>query len=48
MENRKKSMNWKQYNRELIRMGEILMDPEIIKEWDNELSSKNEGKEGRR
>ncbi len=38
--------DWSKYNEELVRRGEIELDPEIIEEWKEELKKENEGKVG--
>jgi Transposase DDE domain len=40
--------NWKNYNESLVRRGEILLDFDIIDNWDSELSEMNKNKEGRK
>ena len=40
--------NWKNYNESLVRRGEILLDFDIIDNWDIELAKMNECKEGRK
>jgi IS5 family transposase len=40
--------NWKRYNESLIRRGEVLLDFDVIDNWDTELEKMNEGKEGRK
>ena len=40
--------NWKKYNEFLVRRGEILLDFDVIDNWDNELEGMNKGKEGRK
>jgi hypothetical protein len=40
--------NWKNYNESLVRRGEILLDFDVIDNWDYELKEMNEGKEGRK
>ena len=44
----KKKRNWKEYNEELVRRGELLFDPAFLSGWRDELESSNEGKEGAR
>ncbi len=41
-------MNWKKYNESLVKRGEILLDFDVIDNWDNELEKMNQGKEGRK
>ena len=40
--------NWKNYNESLVRRGEILLDFDVIDNWDFELEKMNQGKEGRK
>ena len=44
----KKKRDWKKYNEELVRRGELLFDPDFLSGWRGELASSNEGKEGAR
>ena len=37
--------NWKNYNESLVRSGEILLDFDVIDNWDFELEKMNQGKE---
>ncbi len=41
-------MNWKRYNESLVKRGEILLDFDVIDNWDNELEEMNKDKEGRK
>ena len=41
-------MNWNKYNESLVRRGEILLDFDVIDNWDSELEEMNQGKEGRK
>ena len=41
-------MNWKKYNQSLVKRGEILLDFDVIDNWDYELEKMNECKEGRK
>ena len=41
-------MNWKRYNESLVKRGEILLDFDVIDNWDSELEKMNECKEGRK
>ena len=41
-------MNWKKYNESLVKRGEVLLDFDIIDNWDSELEKMNQGKEGRK
>jgi hypothetical protein len=40
--------NWKNYNESLIRRGEVLLDFDVIDNWDSELEEMNKDKEGRK
>ena len=40
--------NWKKYNESLVKRGEILLDFDVIDNWDNELEDMNKDKEGRK
>jgi transposase len=42
----RKKRNWKEYNEELVRRGELLFDPRFLSGWRGELERSNEGKEG--
>ena len=39
-------MDWKKYNEELVRKGELLFDPDFLSGWEEELNRLNEKKEG--
>jgi hypothetical protein len=41
-------VNWNKYNESLVRRGEILLDFDVIDNWDSELEEMNQGKEGRK
>ena len=41
-------MNWNKYNESLVKRGEILLDFDVIDNWDSELEKMNKGKEGRK
>ena len=41
-------MNWSKYNESLVKRGEILLDFDVIDNWDNELEKMNKEKEGRK
>ena len=41
-------MNWKRYNESLVKRGEILLDFDVIDNWDSELEKMNECKKGRK
>ena len=41
-------MNWNKYNESLVKRGEVLLDFDVIDNWDNELKEMNKGKEGRK
>jgi hypothetical protein len=43
-----KKRDWKAYNEELVRRGELLFDPAFLSGWREELQRSNEGKEGAR
>ncbi len=40
--------NWKKYNESLVKRGEILLDFDVMDNWNSELEKMNEGKEGRK
>ena len=40
--------NWKNYNESLVKRGEILLDFDVIDNWDTELEEMNKNKEGRK
>ena len=40
--------NWKKYNESLVRRGEILLDFDVIDNWNTELKEMNKDKEGRK
>src|SRR5487761_1527318 len=44
----KKYRNWKEYNEELVRRGELLFDTDFLAGWRSELEKMNERKEGAR
>ena len=39
--------NWKEYNQSLVRRGEILLDFDMLDEWEDELRRMNQAKEGK-
>lgn len=39
-------INWHTYNESLVRRGEIVLDFDVIDNWNNELNKMNHGKEG--
>ena len=41
-------MNWKKYNESLVKRGEVLLDFDVIDNWDAELSEMNKKREGRK
>jgi hypothetical protein len=41
-------VNWNKYNESLVKRGEILLDFDVIDNWDNELEEMNKRKEGRK
>ncbi|KXA93274.1 hypothetical protein AKJ64_01035 [candidate division MSBL1 archaeon SCGC-AAA259E17] len=40
------SLDWKEYNEELVRRGEFYLSPAFLENWDEELEEMNEGKVG--
>jgi plasmid rolling circle replication initiator protein Rep len=40
-------MDWKEYNEKLVRRGELLLDLEFLKTWDQDISVMNRKKTGR-
>ena len=40
-------MNWNKYNESLVKRGEVLLDFDVIDNWDSELKEMNKDKEGR-
>ena len=40
--------NWKNYNESLVKRGEILLDFDVIDNWNTELIEMNKNKEGRK
>ena len=44
----KKKRDWRKYNEELVRRGELLFDPDFLSGWQRELEKSNERKEGAR
>ena len=40
--------NWKSYNESLVKRGEILLDFDVIDNWNTELIEMNKNKEGRK
>jgi hypothetical protein len=38
-------VNWNKYNESLVKRGEVLLDFDVIDNWDSELEKVNEGKE---
>ena len=40
--------NWKKYNESLVKRGEILLDFDVIDNWNTELIEMNKNKEGRK
>jgi len=38
--------DWSRYNDDLVRRGEIGLDPSIVKDWGRELKEVNDGKVG--
>lgn len=41
-------MKWNKYNESLVKRGEVLLDFDVIDNWDSELEEMNKGKEGRK
>ncbi|MGC9164808.1 MAG: transposase, partial [Thermoprotei archaeon] len=41
------NMNWSQYNKKLIKRGEILLDFTTLKNWKKELKKMNKNKRGK-
>ena len=41
-------MNWRNYNKSLVKRGEVLLDFDVIDNWHVELEEMNEGKKGRK
>ena len=39
-------IDWPSYNESLVRRGQVLLDFDVLDEWDHELSQMNEGKVG--
>jgi len=39
-------INWKEYNEQLVRRGEILFSIHFLKNWNEEIEKMNEGKQG--
>ena len=39
-------IDWHIYNESLVRRGEVVLDFDVIDNWNNELDNMNEGKEG--
>ena len=39
-------IDWHIYNELLVRRGEVVLDFDVIDNWNNELDNMNEGKEG--
>lgn len=44
----RRKRDWKAYNEELVRRGELLLDPRFLSGWREELERLNDGKEGAR
>ncbi|HDH28123.1 MAG TPA: IS5/IS1182 family transposase, partial [Euryarchaeota archaeon] len=40
-------MNWKEYNERLVRRGELLLDLEFLRTWEDDLEEMNTRKNGR-
>jgi len=41
-------VNWRNYNESLVKRGEVLLDFDVIDNWDNELEEMNKNKKGRK
>jgi hypothetical protein len=41
------SRNWKEYNESLVRRGEVLLDLDVLDEWEDELGKMNRPKDGK-
>jgi hypothetical protein len=41
-------VNWNKYNESLVKRGEVLLDFDVIDNWDSELAGMNKDKEGRK
>jgi Transposase DDE domain len=41
-------VNWKKYNESLVKRGEVLLDFDVMDNWNSELEKMNQGKEGRK
>ncbi len=41
-------MNWRNYNESLVKRGEVLLDFDVIDNWNTELEKMNKEKEGRK
>ena len=41
-------MNWRNYNESLVKRGEILLNFDVIDNWNSELEKMNKDKEGRK
>ena len=41
-------MNWRNYNKSLIKRGEVLLDFDVIDNWHIELDEMNKDKKGRK
>ena len=39
-------VDWKKYNKALVRRGEVLLSFDVIDNWNNELEKMNDGKRG--
>lgn len=39
-------VDWKKYNKALVRRGEVILGFDVIDNWNNELEKMNDGKEG--
>ena len=41
-------MNWRNYNESLVKRGKVLLDCDVIDNWNTELENMNKDKEGRK
>jgi hypothetical protein len=41
-------VNWKKYNESLVKRGEVLLDFDVMDNWNSELEKMDKGKEGRK
>lgn len=43
----KSKRDWKRYNEQLVRRGELLLELDFVKKWEKELEEMNRGKRGK-